>query len=295
VIRLKKDLPFVFTSKLADELVKKEVSLFEEEHLPKYLAAGSPVRPIELKNIKVALNGYETATPENQKAKELEMTIFVSMSGEEILKKIEETIGKHFAHKSIKFSSFAMAAFAVVRDIFADQKDFLLIDIGGEMTDISLTKKSVLRRSVSFPIGRNFIIRGAAEALECSLEEARSYFSLFKDGHAAHEADKKIAPIINRLSGQWLAKFQESLANISDDVSIPATIYLAVDKDLVDFFSETILTEQFSQYTLAESKFKIVPLSSELFHGLASFKDDAIREPFLMIDSIYFSRFSNKI
>lgn len=291
IINLKKNAPFVFTEKLADELIQKEIKIFEEEHLEKYTNIDNLVRAIELKNIKTLLNGYETSKPINQKAKELEMIVFISISGERVLKKIEDVISKHFHFHQIKFSSFGVASFAVVRDMFIKQENFLLVDIGGEMTDISMVKKNVLRESVSYPMGRNFLTRGVATGLNCSLDEANSFISLFKDGHAEESVSKKLASIIKGLRKEWLDKFQDSLANISKDISIPSTIYIAIDKDLADFFAETIKTEQFSQYTLTESKFEVNFLSTELLHGIASFDDNVIREPFLIIDSVYINRF----
>ncbi len=291
IISYKKNTPFVFTTKLADALIQKEIKIFQEEHLAKYSTVGGEVRSIELKNIKTMLNGYETANPLNQSAKELEMIIFISMSGEQILKKIENTIEKYFNFNQIKFSSFAMSFFTAVRDVFKQQDNFLLVDIGGEVTDISMTKKNILRESISFPLGRNFLTRGVASGLSCTMDEANSFISLFKDGHAEKAVAKKLGLIMKELQTKWLEKFQESLANLSHDISIPSTIYIAIDKDLADFFSETIKSEQFSQYTLSESKFEVVFLSTEMLHGIATFKEPIIREPFLIIDSIYINRF----
>lgn len=290
-INLKKNTSFVFTSKLADDLIKKEVNSFEEEHLIKKINAGEGVRTIELKNIKTMLNGYETSMPLNQKAKELEITIFVSVSRGKVLKSIEDTIGKFFHFKRIQFSSFAMASFTIVRDLYAHQENFLLIDIGGEVTDICMVKKSMLRESISFPLGRNFFTRGVAAGFNCTLDEASSLISLFKDGHAEESTNKKLAPVINQLRKDWLKQFQESLANLSNDISIPAAIYMATYKDLADFFSETIKNEQFNQYTLTESKFEVTFLSAELLHDIAVFENETIRESFLIIDSIYINRF----
>src|SRR3989338_745478 len=50
VISLKKNTHFMFTTKLADDLIKKEISLFEDEHLVEYAHADNAVRSIELKN-----------------------------------------------------------------------------------------------------------------------------------------------------------------------------------------------------------------------------------------------------
>src|SRR3989338_7846427 len=273
-------MPFVFTSTLALDLIKKEIDLFEKEYLVKYEGVEHPVRSIEFKNIKTMLNGYETTQPLDQKGKELEMTIFISISPEVVLKKIEKIIQMHFYHKEIQFFSSVMATFVVVRDVYAHNENFLLIDIGGEVTDIFMVKKNVLRESISFPLGLNFIIRRVAETLFLSLNEAKSLVSLFKDGHASGTAVKKIGPIIEKLK---------------NDISVPANIYLSVDAEMASFFSETIKTEQFSQYTLTESKFTVTFLGTEVFKGMAEFKEGIIRDPALDINSIYINRFSNKI
>lgn len=291
IIKLEKNTPFVFTSKLADDLIKKEVGLFEEEHLAKFSDTDNKIRIIEFKSMKTMLNGYETPNPFEKKAKKIEMTVFISMSGEKVLKKIEETIFRHFHSVEIKFSSFVMASFAVARDMFIKQEDFLLVDIGGEITDIAMIKKNILGDSISYPLGPNFIIRKVADSLKCSLSEAKSLVSLYKDGHATESTEKKLEPVISKLETEWLKGFQESLVNLSDDISVPATIFITVDQDLADFFSKIIKTEQFNQYTLTESEFHIIFLGTQTLHGITAFNDNINRDPFLIIESIYINRF----
>ncbi len=295
VIRLEKNTPFIFTSKMADALIQKEIALFEEAYLAKYSDALSPVKSIEFKNIRTMLNGYETPSPLNQAARELEMTIFFSISPEQILKQTEETVRKYFFFKSIRFSSFTLASFVTIRDIFSNNEDFLLIDIDGEVTDICMTKKNLLRESISFPLGHNFLTRKAATLLKTPTAEAKSLVTLYQNGHAGDDVAKKIEQVMNKLKAEWLVKFQESLANLSNDISIPSTIYLSVDKDEASFFRKTIEDEQFNQYTLTQSKFKIITLDLETFHGMVAFKSDTVRDPRLIIDSIYINRFLYKI
>jgi len=291
IIKLEKNTPFLFTSKLADSLIQKEISLFEEENLTKFSHNDNKIRMIEFKNMKTMLNGYVTPDPLNKKTKKLEMTVFISMSIEQILKKIEETIFKHFHNENIKFSSFVMASFTVARDIFMDQDNFLLVDIAGEVTDISMIKKDILINSISYPLGYNFMIRGVAENLNCTLSEAESFISLYKDGHAVESVEKKLEPVINKLKTKWLSRFQESLVNLSDDISVPATIFITVDQDLTSFFSKIIKNEQFNQYTLTEPEFRIIFLDVKILNGITAFKDNVNRDPFLIIESIYLNRF----
>jgi cell division ATPase FtsA len=290
-IKLEKNTSFLFTSKLADDLIQKEIKLFEEEHLVKFLNTDNKIRPIEFKNMKTMLNGYTTADPFDKKAKKLEMVVFISMSGDQVLKKMEETISRHFHSKEIKFSSFAMASFVVARDMFVQQDNFLLVDIAGEVTDISMIKKDILSDSISYPLGYNFIIREVANNLNCTLNEAKALISLYKDEHAEKATEEKLEPIISKLKTEWLKGFQQALVNLSEDISIPATIFITVDKELADFFSKIIKTEQFNQYTLTESEFQIIFLGAETLHHIVSFKNDLNRDPFLAIESIYINRF----
>ncbi len=291
IINFTQNTSFLFTPELADKLVQKELNIFKEEYLAKQENSEDEVRLIELKNIQIILNGYETFQPLNQKAKKLEMTIFISMGGENVLKKIVETIATRFHFKEINFTTFAMTSFTTIRDLYIHSDSFLLVDVGGEVTDISLIKNNILFESISYPLGSNSIIRGMATTLRSSLSEAKSFTSLLKDGHASESVEKKLELILEKLKTEWLKKFQESLANLSHDISIPANIYLTVEKDLSDFFLKTIEGEQFNQYTLTESKFKITFLSTEIFQEKVIFETGVMRDTSLVIDAIYINRF----
>ncbi len=294
LISMKKNTDFVFNDKLADDLIKKEIKLFEEENSKNNPFFKSLVRTIELKNIKILLNGYEVSEPLNKKTKELEMDVFVSFSDEEILNTIEKVIAKYFRTKSIRpirFASSLLANFTVIRDIDTKQGNFLLINIDGETTDISMVKKNILRESVSFPYGKNQIVRMLASRLSYDLDKVDSLLSLLNDGHAEKSIGEKITPIMNDIRKEWLKDFQATLANLSHDISIPASIYLSVDPLLLAFFIETIKTEQFNQYTLAESKFEIIPVDIKFVDDFAVFpKDDKSLNSGVVLDVVYINR-----
>ncbi|MDQ5954372.1 MAG: hypothetical protein QG583_300 [Patescibacteria group bacterium] len=291
VIHLEKEEPFIFTGKMADELIAKEIKIFEAEHKAIYQSEDNQVKIIELKNIQTRLNGYNTLNPFNKKTTDLELITFISISEEHILKKIRDAIARHFSVEEIVFSTFLMSSFTVARDIFVNQDNFLLVNIGGEVTDISMIKKEVLRESISFPMGRNFMIRGIATLLNCTLDEARVYISLYKDGHMEDAVLKKFEVAIEKLRVEWLKGFQTFLSYLSNDVSIPSTIFITVDQDLVDFFSDTIKSEQFNQYILTESKFRVIFLGNQALHGVAIIDENVSRDTFLIIESIYINRF----
>ena len=290
VITLKKNVPFVFNLKLADELIKKENALFEEEYV-RSMPNESKVRSIELKNMRILLNGYATTNPLDQKTEDLEMDVFVSISPEEVLSNIENAIERHFNTKDVRFASFALASFTVARDMFIHQDNFSLVDIGGEITEICSVRKDALRSSISYPLGYNYFIRGVASAFNCSLDEAKSYISLYKDDHSGGTKEKKLAAVIEKLKLDWLARFQESLVFLSNDISVSSTIFMTIDEELAAFFADTIKNEQFNQYAFTESKFRVVYLGSQMLHGIAEYKKDIKHDSFITIESIYINRF----
>lgn len=291
IIKFKKENSFVFTSKLADELIKKEILLFEEEFINKHKNTKYKVTPIEFKNMAVILNGYHTRIPLHQKTKELEMDIFISMSEENFLESIKKIIDKNFDINNIKFSSSIMSLFTVVRDMFLDKKSFLLINVCGEMTDISLVKNDVLNESISFPLGFNFFIRENAKELKCTNGEARSLLSLYKADHIAGSTLKKIEPIIKKSKMEWLKKFEESLSNMTKDIYIPSTIFMTIDGEYADFFSEIIKEEKLNQHIFTDGEFKVFFLNTQFLHGIALFDKNIDRDPYITIEAIYINNF----
>lgn len=291
VVRFSKSESFVFNNKLADDLLEKEMSVFKAENAEKYSDFQGRMLPIELKNMKMLLNGYPTNEPIGQKAQELEMTIFISMSSEEFMTKVQEVVFKHFHRDNIKFSSFAFVAFAVARDFFAKHSNFILVDVGGELTELSMVKQDVLVGSASFPKGINFMVRALAEANNSSLSEARSLINLLRDDHASESVKQSVGPVINKVKNDWLAGFQNALANLSHDISVPSHVFISINDEFADFFSEVIKSEQFSQYTLAESKFQIYFLRAQELRDFAELAKGVDRDSPLILESIYINRF----
>ena len=292
VIKLKKNVPFVFTSKLADSLIQKEAVLFEKENESVLDLGGGGVSLVEFKNMKILLNGYETDDPYGKKCKELEMFIYLSMSQEKTLDRIRDSIFKSFHAKDIRFSTFTLASFAAVRDIFPHQMDFILMDICGEVTDISLVKKDALASSISFPLGRNFFIRKIALRQNCSLNEAGSLFSAYRDGHLGGSPGKKLAPFIKKLEEEWIARFEKSLEALSENDSLPSAVFVSADEKLSGFFGRMIRSEGYSQYSKTISKFKVIFLNPQILHKTVSWNTGMPRDSFLTVEVVYLDRFA---
>ena len=77
---------------------------------------------------------------------------------------------------------------------------------------------------------------------------------------------------------------------ISDNVSLPETIFLTADNDVTQWFAETIKKERFSQYILTADKFNVIVLEAKTLHSFCRFGRNTERDPFLILESIYLTR-----
>ncbi|MCE9585135.1 hypothetical protein K8Q94_00740 [Candidatus Nomurabacteria bacterium] len=290
-ITLNRNTSFVFNQKMADTLIQKEISIFEEEFIKNNISKTEDVRLLEFKSMQILLNGYISEKPLNQKIKNLEMSIFVSIANNYILKNIKDSIRRYFNFKDIRFISFSMASFAVIRNLFSYQKDFILLDIGGEITDISLIRKDILCSSASFPFGINFIIRGLSNIMKCSFDEAKTDFMMYKDNHLTEILKEKTRINLEKVEKEWILNFEKCLLSLSKQGHLSSTVFLTIDKKYADYFSEIIKREQMNQYNMIESKFNVIYVNMQTLHNHIIFKDNSLRDEFLAIDSIYINNF----
>lgn len=287
-IRYSKNTPFVFNQKLLDELVTKEIKLFEGDHLQKYTGRGEP-RIIESKITQILLHGYKTDDPFGKKVKEIDISAYISISPAPIIDLIERELFRAFHLSKVHFATFLFSSYAVARDLFPDKEDFILIDVGSELTDIAIVKSDMLTESLSFPRGENFLLRKIAEGLGKSVTESSSLLNMCLDDKLGSPDQEKVSKHLQSAKRDWLSMFQKTLGEMASDLLVPENIFLITDKPLASCFIEAINKEEFSQYALSEKKFEITALNEPLLHNFCTFEAKAARDRFLILESIFIS------
>ncbi len=293
IVREKRRAPFVFTKKLWYELLLKEVSDFRQSFLEQFQDIDGIIdrepRVIEKKNMHVALNGYTVADPIGKRASELEMSIYISMVPEYIALSLEEIIGIYFKQE-ITLGTFLGASFQVMRDIFISEHDYVLLDIGGEITDMGFVKNDILSETATFPRGKNFILRRIMHHAKVSREEASSLFSLYLDSKLTDRMKSVLLPVLTRAKADWTQMFSHTLGEILSDFTIPKTIILTCDDDVSNFFIEAIHDEQFTQSKLSTRHFNVIMIKVKDLHEFCSLDRTVSHDPFMMLESIYVSK-----
>src|SRR3989344_1687245 len=280
--------PFIITKKGITKLIEQEVASFQDYRLPNYRKVVSEeTRLLEAQSIQIKLNGYEVGDPYGTPATNMDMWVYISMSPGSVLDAVKNTLNKHVHAKTIEFHSFPLLAFSTIRDIFTEANDFLLLDISGEVTDMSIVRDDVLLETISFPLGKNFLIRRIASAQSTSPEEALSLLHLYLEGRADEKTRMQIQTVLLAARGEWIALFTEALGNFSKELALPHKVFFTADPDVSGWFAKCIQSEGLGNYTFTDEPLGVTIFDEAILSGFVSAEKASDKDPFLLLQAIF--------
>ena len=296
LIKYSQETPFAITADGLDKLIKKEIELFRESKLFTRSKGGdTPPEIVESKIIQIKLNGYEMKDPYGKKASELEVAVYISMIPGSIRASINESIAKFWHPRGLHFSSFSFTAFDTIRDIFPDESSFLFMDIAGEVTDISLAKDNVLLQSISFPAGKNKLIRALVEKMKTTPALAVSELELYSDHRSTPEHAKMIEEVLGKTTKEWQVSFRDALQRFAKEFPIPRAIFYTADDNITEWFERAIRETNFEQFSQEGGVFVVRSLGNTFLNKFVHLVDPDLEDPFLAIEVIFANKFSTLI
>ncbi len=285
VIKMARDHSFMFTKKIADELLEKEIITLNTSYEAKYGSAKSTPEIIEHHIMGVTLNGYLVDDPIGKRSRSVEMHMVISLSPKLCTDKIRKTLSNIFHHIPVSFSSFVMSSFLAVRDRYVVPDSYLLLDIGGEVTDVAIITKGIMKASLSFPFGKNTFFKYMCTKLDIELRDAVELFNLYTTEALSDKRKKKVEPLFLSIENSWGEAFRACIGTLPHTLTLPGTIFLTADSDIRNWFVNVIRDEPYIQSMVAEHKCTVVILEGPEFLNMCSVKDGTC-DPFLMIEAI---------
>jgi hypothetical protein len=291
-VNIKKDKPFLITEKFISDFLAKEEKDFENSNLSKHGSGrSSHSEVIERKLIDIKLNGYKTEEPLGKKVSQFDVSILFSMSQEDILNSIEETVSRYFYIEDFNFNSFTLVSFSAIRDMYKSVKSFLFLDITAEVTDVSLVKNGNILETMSFPLGKNSVIREISKKLKTTPEEAHSSFRLLFSGSLGKTKIDILTKALDKLKENWSKEFQETLIHLSDNISlVPNTVFFTSDDDISSWYGDIIKSEEFIQFSMTENPFTVSFINRLSLGAYVSFRSKAEKDTFIALESVFFNR-----
>ncbi|MEX0918858.1 MAG: hypothetical protein WDZ85_02725 [Candidatus Paceibacterota bacterium] len=288
VFKKQNDNEFVVTPRLLKKFSDKGENALLKEH-PILYTDLTDDKSVTFENsiMQVKLNGYETANPYGQKARTLSLAQHVAVGSNRINRKLQEVIRQHFGRRKISFQTFVFAAFDVFRRVPPFKSSFLLLDITGEISDLAVITEGYLAESLSFPKGRNYLIRQVAGKLGTGNEEAYSTLKEYTAGNLNQNMIERLERILTELKSGWLDDFSEALKSAMESVLLPDTVYLIGDDGTAKIFADWIADPRLTEFSLANR-----PLSSNFvdeveFANLCKIGTKQPVDPFFQVELLF--------
>lgn len=298
IVTVEKEKSFEVKKDFFSQLIEEEEKSFNppkprQDHTGQAGEAGRSEknsRFIEHEVIKAELNGYYVKNPIGKTARSVKSYVYLSAGVEKAIKLAEKEIEKVFIHTPLRFATSSLVVFKVLSDIIKSKDGFLIIDIGGETTEINLIRNGALEQSASFSKGNNLLFRKTAAALNTFLNEASSIIKTYARGHRTLESSDKIAAAIKDSVGEWNDYLRISLSGMAKDGLLPQNIFVIGDDPACGFFSSGFKNSDFSEFTILRKPFiaqKINPEWLSHYFNPSSPNKDTM----LMIEAIYAGKF----
>lgn len=282
--------PFEIKNDFFNDLIKEEEKSFNKNE-----KINSQF--IEHEITKTELNGYDVKNPIGKNANSVKLSVYLSAGAKKAMEMAREEIENVFGNVDLSFATFPLVAFKVLNDIMKAKEGFLIIDIGGEITEIILARAGALERTVSFSCGYNLILRKISLRTNAFFEEAPSLLNAYSRGHLSADNVDKVALAIEESVKEWQDGFKKSLGEISEETLFPQNVFLIGDDFVCKPFYLCVNNDDFSEFTVLRKPFIAKKIEhswlKQYFDVAESFKyENGLN---LEIESVYVGDFLKKL
>jgi hypothetical protein len=288
IIILKEEKPFTLSKSQVDRIVATHEKMFETE----MAGEGKPdsLKAIERRVIDIKLNGYQLADPYGKLAKTADISFFTSIVPRTIFDKVIDISHRTYHPRDTRSFSFSLASFSVIRDVFHEESDFIFLNIGGELSDITIVQNGLILETASFPLGRHFIIRKIQSAFKASLSEAVSLANLFEEGKAEQSIKEKLQPIMDQAADEWTAALHSVLGRAGGRISLPTRLFVVVNNDFTSYFMRTLESERVSEFGVTDAPLTVTLVNHENLKPAVEFADGSSKDPFVTMCAAFAGR-----
>lgn len=231
--------PAKVTPAFIDSLVEADTTAFKEALYtgPYGRIFNKSLDVIENKILTLTYNGYEIADiPAAAHAQSVSATIYASVAGHELTEKIEGSLHKHFAIRSIQWHTVPVSLYAILRKLDPAAHDYMLIDVGNIVTDIGIVKKGILSETMTIPFGFSHCLDEVKKSLKVNEEAALSMCRLEQQGGLQPESALKLEAARFKNQQKWKEYFDAAQKQMSEHFFLPTAVFIRAEEPFLTFW-----------------------------------------------------------
>ncbi|MDB5195252.1 MAG: hypothetical protein JWO84_436 [Parcubacteria group bacterium] len=240
---IENEKPFVFTQELLNESVADE----EGENKGRTRVSQMIIATL--------LNGYEVQNPFGKKVNRAELILLSSSLPDDVTELVTKEVRKALHQHQIEFNAFMPEAFVAMQDLYPHQRDFLVLDVGNDATDMLLIKHGLLISISSMAHGVSEITRAAQGMGVSSPAVPLAAAPLVDMGRNTSFASK-----VEEAEREWLQTIRTELGEIAKQEPLPRTVFLLAEENVRDFLARLLDAPELRSLWLSDEALAIMPV-----------------------------------
>lgn len=271
---------------IVSRVVKEREEFFKSKDVVELIGKDTHML-IEEKVVRVLLNGYETSQLESNNIRTMDISTVFSVAPLGIVQGISDEIHRVFSSCETSFHSFSAILFNALRDATEEKiRDFVMIDISGEVSDVSVVSDMNLVETVTFPIGKKTLIRHIAESAGIGTEEVLSYIYLSREGEITGRSKGKITKAIEGARDMWYRSYEHALTDLADTHTLSHSVFFTSDPDVKTWFRDIIDDAEMIHFGAEQGEGVVHGIDPLYLKSWCDVAKDAESDVFLMVGVI---------
>lgn len=205
------------------------------------------------------LNGYPLSSPVGKNGKKLTLSFFSSLLSQKVKDGVDAALSRIFTGRPRTYHTYPYALGNSLLNIFPAEKDFLLVNIAGELSEIYLFRCGSFSEVAFFPSGTNTLLRLLSKKGKADPSGARALLLLAGAPHA--EVSGRQAERLSFAGAEWTEEFNASLQKLTGGEGLPHTIFILGEDDTAHFVMK-LLAEDSYLTALGADLSALVPLTA---------------------------------
>jgi hypothetical protein len=266
--------PFLFTQALVSDLLKKDATIPEG-----FTKSKESI-------IATLLNGYETTKPYGKKVNRADIVVLSSFVQKNVAELIEHILRKTFHTHAFTFTAFASVAYTALHDLYPHEKDFLVLEVSGEATDIAFVKRGFLVDITSLSHGLNDLIDNASK-IGVHAREELSVASESAPSIILPRRNEIFSLHVEEIEKEWLQNIMQALTEASNRHALPHTLFLLADSEVRDYLSRLLDSSSMRSLWFSQDPLRILPVLPSHFAQVVKVRGDADGDVYLELLALY--------
>lgn len=233
---------------------------------------------IENEIISINLNGYEVNEPFDKDFKEAKVSFYKGMVDKKVENFFKNKIKDNFKTKKIDFHTHPFVILNILKNNYHSINDFCLVDIGMNISEISIYRNGVFEEITSTPKGFGYLIDKISSEENSTKQTAASKIKLLSEEQLLDKSEeKKIIKLTKEI-------FSDIDKKNKEEKNISSSIFITTDKEFEKTFMKIFKNKEFYNEVLGLELEPIVRIiNSETTKNLAYYRQDVSRDPILSI------------